>query len=644
MAQSRQLAAIMFTDIVGYTALMGANERNAFNLLQKNREIQKPIIEKYRGQLVKELGDGMLASFPSVSEAVCAAIDIQEKSAEEKAFQLRIGIHLGEVVFENNDVFGDGVNIASRIQAMAEPGKIYVSEPVYHNLFNKSDVMSTFVKQETLKNVREPVRIYSVTHGTNTLTPTQAQPLPPAEEKSIAILPFVNMSNDPEQEYFSDGIAEEILNSLSRISELRVAGRTSSFQFKGKNMDLREIGQKLGVNAVLEGSVRKLGKRVRITAQLVDLRTGFHIWSERYDRDMEDIFAIQEDIATVITEKLKLTYLERDREIIKKQCTRDPEAFQNYMKGRFLWNKRTDESMATSVRYFQKAIEIDGDYALAWAGLADSFNLLGEHSKEARKDFSPKSKAAALRALELDHELAEAHISLASLLMLDERDWENSGKEFRLGIKLKPDYATGHHWYTEWLLAMGKLDEALQSISTAIELDPVTFAMIKDKGFVLYYQRKYKEAIDLANTALDLDPKLSSAYRLVSLSWLELDQVEKALLANDQWDELTGYHYKASLGRALIHARSGNQGEAKKIIDSYDYVARTRGEDFRGLGLVYLALGDYDHAMESFIRSIDDHELSMSSVQVDPKLDSLRSDPRFNLLVQKMGLSREPTA
>ena len=641
MPQSRQLAAIMFTDIVGYTALMGANEKNAFNLLQKNREIQKPIIEKYRGQLVKELGDGMLASFPSVSEAVSAAMDIQEKSGQEKAFQLRIGIHLGEVVFENNDVFGDGVNIASRIQALAEPGKIYVSEPVHDNLFNKNDITTTFISQETLKNVREPVRIYSVAHGSNALIPAPTLALQPVDEKSIAILPFVNMSNDPEQEYFSDGIAEEILNSLARIKELRVAGRSSSFQFKGKNIDLREIGRKLGVNTVLEGSVRKLGKRLRITAQLVDLRTGFHIWSERYDRDMEDIFAIQEDIATVITEKLKLTFLERDKSIIEQKCTRDPEAFQNYMKGRFLWNKRTDESMAISVRYFQKAIEIDPNYALAWAGLADSYNLLGENSKEARKGFSPKSKAAALRALELDKDLAEAHISLASLLMLDDRDWENSGKEFQLGIELKPDYPTGHQWYTEWLLATANLDEALRSISTAIELDPVTFAMIKDKGFVYYYQRKYNDALALADNALDLDPGLSSAYRLVSLSWLELGEINKAMKANDHWGELTGYQYKASLGRALIHARAGNLSEAKKILDAYDEPKRIKGEDYRGLGLVYLTLGDHDKAIEALIRSINDHELSMSSLQVDPKLDSLRPDPRFNQLIKKMGFKKE---
>ncbi|MFI5153811.1 MAG: adenylate/guanylate cyclase domain-containing protein [Chitinophagales bacterium] len=639
MAQSRQLAAIMFTDIVGYTALMGANEKRAFSLLQKNRDIQKPVIEKYRGQLVKELGDGMLASFSSVSDAVCAAIEIQEKSAEEKAFQLRIGIHLGEVVFENNDVFGDGVNIASRIQALAEPGTIYVSESVHHNLFNKSDISSTFVKQEMLKNVREPVKIYRVSDSEDPLLPDQPQnqALVKSPEKSIAVLPFMNLSNDPDQEYFSDGMAEEILNSLSRIKELKVAGRTSSFQFKGKNIDLREVGRKLGVNAVLEGSVRKFGNRFRITVQLIDLNTGYHLWSERYDRNMEDIFAIQEDIAVAVTEKLKLTLMENDRQEIVKKCTVDPEAYQFYLQGKYLWNKRTGESMATSVRYFQKAIEIDPEYALAWAGLADSYNLLGEHSNEARRGFYPKSKAAVLKALELDSGLAEAHVSLASLLMLDGRDWINAGREFRLGIGMKPDYAQGHHWYTEWLLGMGQVDEAVLSISRAIELDPVNIAMIRDKGFALYYQRKYHAAIEMANSALELDSKLSGIYRLMSLAWLGLGMFDRALEMNDNWGKQVGYHFKSTNAQAYILACSGKMEEARKIIESYDNAEVENGEDFRGLALIHLVLGDFDRTFASLERAITDHELAMQTIQVDPKLDPIRSDPRYKHLLTLMG-------
>lgn len=639
MTQSRQLAAIMFTDIVGYTALMGASEKRAFDLLQKNRDLQKPIIEHWRGKLIKELGDGMLASFNSVSDSVYAAMDIQEKLHAENVFQLRIGIHLGEVVFENNDVFGDGVNIASRIQATAEPGTIYVSETVHDNLYNKSGISSVFVKQENLKNVREPVRMYEVydPEKHQTLHRNESSQSINGSEKSIAILPFVNMSNDPDQEYFSDGMAEEILNALARIKELKVAGRTSSFQFKGKNIDLREVGKKLGVANVLEGSVRKYGNHLRITAQLVDIKNGFHLWSERYDRDVEDILTIQEEIALAITDKLKLTLLDEDLEVITKCCAHDPEAFQFYLQARFLWNKRTDEGMATSVRYFQKAIEKDPEYAIAWAGLADSYNLLAEHSKEARKELYAKSNAAAQKALEIDSDVAEAHISLASLLMLEKHDWVNAGKEFRLGIQLKPDYVTGHHWYSEWLLGMGYLEEALKSISKAIELDPVTFTMVKDKGVIYYYLRQYEQAIALANTALELDPKNSGSYRLISLAFMALGKFDQALAANKTWDEMTGFHFKSTVAKALILASSGEKDQAREIVESYDEDARAKGEDFRGLALVYLALDDQDKAFQLLEKSIDEGELSMSSLQVDPKLDPLRTDPRYQELVKKMG-------
>ena len=296
----------MFTDIVGYTAIMGKNEQMAFDLLNKNRQLQKPIIEQFRGKWIKELGDGVMASFSTVTDAVSAAIKIQEACKQSKEFLLRIGIHIGEVIFEDNDVFGDGVNIASRIQAIAGPGEIYISEAVYNNVFNKKDIATQFVKEEILKNVREPVKIYRVITGPDQQGLSSSLPAYCAEKKSIAVLPFVNMSNDPEQEYFSDGMAEEILSSLAHLKDLKVAGRTSSFQYKGKNIDLRVIGEELGVSTVLEGSVRKQGNRLRISAQLINVKDGFHIWSERYDREMQDVFAIQDEIALAITEKLRV--------------------------------------------------------------------------------------------------------------------------------------------------------------------------------------------------------------------------------------------------------------------------------------------------------------------------------------------------
>ncbi|HVG40746.1 MAG TPA: FlgO family outer membrane protein, partial [Chitinophagaceae bacterium] len=289
MAQSRQLAAIMFTDIVGYTALMDENEKNAIDLLRKNRQMQQQLVKEYNGIWIKELGNGILTSFQSVTNAVYCATSIQQASLPTPDLKIRIGIHLGEVVFEKDDVYGDGVNIASRIQALTPVGSIWVSEAVYKNVANKKEFKTKFIREETLKNVKEPITVYEVELNN---TVTEAANVPVAQnghpkkrsQKSIAVLPFVNMSTDPEQEYFSDGMSEEIINSLVHLQDLKVAGRMSSFQFKGVKTNLQEIGEKLGVSNVLEGSVRKQGNRLRVTVQLINMEDGFHLWSEKYDR------------------------------------------------------------------------------------------------------------------------------------------------------------------------------------------------------------------------------------------------------------------------------------------------------------------------------------------------------------------------
>ncbi|MEO6218844.1 MAG: adenylate/guanylate cyclase domain-containing protein, partial [Ginsengibacter sp.] len=432
MSQSRQLAAIMFTDIVGYTSLMGDDERVAFDLLNKNRLLQKPLIEQYEGKWIKELGDGVLATFFTVTDAVNCACSIIKGCKAINGLRLRIGIHHAEVVFENNDVFGDGVNIASRLQSLAVPGGIYISESVRNNVANRKEITTVFIKEETLKHVREPIRIYEVI--IDDAIPLE-RPIKSAEtetkkvmsQKSIAVLPFINMSNDTEQEYFSDGMAEEILNSLSHLKDLKVAGRTSSFQFKGKNIDLREVGEKLGVGAVLEGSVRKQGNKLRITAQLINVQDGFHLWSEKYDRNMDDIFAIQDEIALAITENLKVILLEKEKEIITKSYTQNPEAYEFYLKGRFFLNKRF---LFQSLEQFKKAVEIDPDFAKAYGGLADAYVILGFYNFLPAKEAMPKAKRAADTALRLDNSLCEPYCSLGMYYASFEWNWDEAKNNF----------------------------------------------------------------------------------------------------------------------------------------------------------------------------------------------------------------------
>src|ERR1019366_350753 len=412
MSQSRQLAAIMFTDIVGYTALMGDDEQKAFTILNKNRALQKPIIEQYNGRWIKELGDGVIASFNTVADAVYAAIKIQETCNASKEFQLRIGIHLGDVLFENEDVFGDGVNIASRIQTAAKPGTIYVSESVHNNVSNKKDIQTKFIKEETLKNVKEPVRIYEIVMMNDSIAPTESK-MKIISQNSIAVLPFTNMSSDPEQEFFSDGISEEIINMLAQVPGLKVAGRTSSFSFKGKNQDLRLIGEQLNVNHILEGSVRKSGNKLRITAQLIKVADGYHLYSEKFDRELEDIFDIQDEIALAILNAIKIKLLDAEKKDVLKRYTDNPEAYQHYLRGRFHVNQYSGaDAFKKAIVYYETAIKIEPGYAPAYAGMGWCWLELWFFQFLSREQSLPQMIQSVQCAMELDDEIAESQISL----------------------------------------------------------------------------------------------------------------------------------------------------------------------------------------------------------------------------------------
>ena len=351
MALSRQLSAIMFTDIEGYSAIMQQNEQKAIMIKDRHRLILEKEHKNFNGNIIQYYGDGTLSIFTSAVQAVKCALAMQQSFCQWPAIPVRMGLHIGDIINNDGNVFGDGVNLASRIESMGVTGSVLISDKINDELRNHPEIRTLSMGRYQLKNIEREVEIFALNHEglvipiPNSLKgKTEEKKAAPMHasipKKSVAVLPFVNMSNDPEQEYFSDGMAEEILNSLSHLNDLKVAGRTSSFQFKGKNIDLRELGQKLGVHTVLEGSVRKQHNRLRVTVQLVNVDDGFHLWSERYDREMDDIFAIQDEIALSVTEKLKITLLETERAIITNTPTESKEAYDFYLKGRFYWNRR----------------------------------------------------------------------------------------------------------------------------------------------------------------------------------------------------------------------------------------------------------------------------------------------------------------
>jgi class 3 adenylate cyclase/TolB-like protein len=449
MLPSRQLAAIMFTDIVGYTALMGEDEQKAFDLLRKNRQLQKPIIEKFNGTWIKEIGDGVLASFHTCTDAVICAGEIQKACNDIDDLKLRIGIHLGEVVFEDNDVFGDGVNIASRLQALAPIGGIWISEAVYKNVSNQKEIRTRFVQEKVLKNVKEPVRIYEVMTDTTPKPSKQSlsriQVSLPRKHfngkrltiiisiilllaaialsywffidrstkriESIAVLPFVNESGNTDVEYLSDGMTETLISSLSQLPDLNVKPRSSVFRYKGKETDATTIGKELHVQAVLNGTVVPRGQDLALHVELVDAHKESVLWSADYKQPMGSLVSLQSEITRDVVQRLKTKLSGTDEQKLAKNYSANSEAYQLYLKGRFYWNKRITRDNEKAIEYFQQAISLDSNYALAYAGLADAYT--------APLNRTPPERIAeihelAMKAVSLDDNLAEAHTALAS--------------------------------------------------------------------------------------------------------------------------------------------------------------------------------------------------------------------------------------
>ena len=645
MSQTRQLAAIMFTDIVGYTALMGSDEKKAFELLRKNRELQKPIIEQCHGRWIKELGDGVLASFLTVTDAALCAGVIHQACKEIDVLQLRIGIHLGEVIFENNDVFGDGVNIASRLQALAPIGGTWVSESVHLNLVNKNDISTKFIKEEKLKNVKEPVKIYEMFINSlpDLFKPTSNGNSKKTPVKSIAVLPFVNMSNDQEQEFFSDGMSEEILNSLSHLKDLKVAGRTSSFQFKGKNIDLREVGNKLGVTNVLEGSVRKHGNRLRITAKLINVEDGFDLWSERYDRDIDDIFAIQDEIALAITEKLKLTLLENDRELLTKSHTQNTKAHSLYLKGRFEWNKRTKEGFLKSIDYYNQAIQEDPMYSLAFAGMADSFTLLcGYHILSPGASIS-KAKKAAEKAMALNDKLADAYEATGHIEFLSGFDWKKAEKNYKKAIELNPGFETARQRFALILTLLGRFDEAFEEIMTAQELDPLSRIINTDVALIHLLMGNVDKSINKCREVLELYPDFYVALFVQGLAFEHIGKTDFAISNFRKGAKASDNNPIAlsALGHALaIH---GDTSGSLQILQELESLSQKQYVSPYCHAVIYAGFDKAEEVFHFLNKAIDEMSSWMIHLHfsTDPRFKEFKKDIRFAELLRKIQIAKE---
>ncbi|HEX5113476.1 MAG TPA: tetratricopeptide repeat protein [Saprospiraceae bacterium] len=640
MPSIRQLAAIMFADIVGYTATMQQDEALALEQLEKVRKSIEKYTKLHHGRILEFRGDGVLCSFLSTQESVRAALAIQLEMRKEPAVPVRIAIHVGDVIMEGDAIYGDGVNIASRLESLAVAGSIFISGRVYDDIKNQKDLPAVPLGQFQLKNVQEQFALYALSNP-GLVVPSDPDPDGKGMKVGpccILVLPFVNLTRDPEQEYFSDGLTEELIFNLSRLKELRVISRTTSMKYKNTVKDVPEIQKETGAAYLVEGSIRKQGNKLRITAQFIDAFHDLHLWAENFTGTLDDVFDIQDKVASKITEALRMTLTADEKTTLQKRYTGNIEAFQLYLQGRYFWSKRNETAFHTAIRFFEKAIEKDPNYALAYAGLADCYNLLGEYTNYSRKDLYPKAKAAVKKAIELDNQLAEAHISLASILMLNEWDWEGAEREFRIGIELDPNYATAYHWYSELLLFTGRPEQGIQTIELASQLDPVSMAILKDLGISYYYARQYEKALEKAMATTVLDPDFITVHRLLSLCYHAMGEYDLALAENEKWGKMTHSAVKTLLAKAMILASAGKKEEAKAVMNEMQADHMLGQNDNRSVALIYVALGEFDTAFEWLNKALDAREESLCSLKVDPKLDAVRNDPRFNEIVRKIGL------
>ena len=611
----RRLAAILAADVVGYSRLMGANESGTLAALDTLRaEFINPKLSEHQGRTVKLTGDGMLVEFPSVVNAVACATELQRgmrqrnaKAAQDRRIEFRIGVNVGDVIVQEDDLFGDGVNVASRLVGIAPVGGIAVSQAVRDHIGKRLDVTFEDMGERRLKNIEQPVRVYSISLDHSLAREMDdAASVSHVEKPSIAVLPFINMSGDPEQEYFSDGITEDIITDLSKVSGLSVVARNTVFTYKGKPVKVPEVARELGVEFVVEGSVRKAGSRVRVTGQLINGKDDRHVWADRYDRDLTDIFAIQDEITHAIVEQLKVKLLPQEKKSIAQAPTDNVEAYTYYLRGRQFMQRHSKSNYQLARRMFAKAVELDPLYARAYAGIADcdSFLFLHYHL-EASVD---SILATSAKALSLDDKLAEAHASRGLAFSLDRR-YDEATSEFEKAIALDPNSFEAHYFYGRACVTQGKFERAATVFERAAENKPDDYQSV---CLLVFVYRSLGRELDSENAARR-----------------GVERAERALISHPE-DARAAYLGANALAVLGEKDRAREWAARALAIDPDDVLIQYN------VACVYSLLGDINQAFDLLERLLPNagHELRRGWIKHDSDLDPLRSHPRYQKILE----------
>ncbi len=628
----------MFTDMVGSTAAAQANEAQSLRLREEQERLVRPLFAAHRGREIKSLGDGFLAEFDSALHAVQCGIDIQQHLHERNAqpgvvpLLLRIGIHLGDVEQREDDIFGDAVNIASRIEPLSAPGGVCITGEVYSQVRNKLPNPVEKLPPTPLKGVRVPIEAYRISLPWTARSGTARHDGPPR----VAILPFTNMSPDPSDLYFADGLTEELITVLSQVRDLRVIARTSVMQYKGTTKSISEIGTELGVASVLEGSVRRAGNRLRITAQLIEVESQEHLWAKSYDRDLDDVFVVQSEIAQQVAEALKVQLRPAETARLGASAAVLPESFVAYLKGRVLlqsvWSRQV---YLDAKEQFELAIRLDPENGRAHAGLADAILYLYWNDQvRSRVARDPALIEHAYRALEIDPGSAEAHCALGGIHW-DDWNWAAAEKEFQLAIALNPSYAFAHYHYGHLLMDEGRGVEALPELELASQLDPTSVMFAAWNVFLRLLLRRLDEVAPRLERLKQVD-KVGEEY-FDNLGWYHYSrgEFEAALQAAQRSTEIT--HRPVHALYMWVYAATGRRDEAWEAFREMEALPERYSRD--NLAFQRAHLGDLDGCFKLLEVAVSEHQLGLQFLRNEASVAPMRADPRFAQILKRMNFA-----
>ncbi|MFI5155748.1 MAG: TPR end-of-group domain-containing protein [Chitinophagales bacterium] len=680
MSQQRQLAAILLTDIEGYTALMQENEHRAVELMNHYDEALNRLIFQFHGKLLNNYGDGSLCTFASVANAMDFAIELQKDLRKDPVVPLRIGLHIGEVFIEGDKALGDGVNLASRVQSLGQANTILFSKEIYDKVKNRPELKAVPLGTFHFKNVQDPIEVFALAN--DGLTVPQRSKMEgklkkqpgqmkkriltaslmalvaiaaflywdlkmrrkfTGNDKSIAVLPFENMSNDANNVYFSDGMTDEIITKLYKIPALRVISRSASFAYRGSKASLATIGDQLNVATILSGAVQKLGNRLRIFIHLADANTGDEIWAKQFDGDTSDLFNLQSEVAELIAGHLDTKLTDSAREAVAKRPTNDLEAYDQYQQGRFYWYRRNPGDLLLAINFFNTAIRLDPHYAKAYSGLADCYSLFGYLSTMKPSEAFLRAEKYADTALQLDSTLAEPHVSKGYVQFYYYWKWADAEKEFIEAIKLNPQYDWSFDAYAYLLTATERFAEAQDKIKRARELAPHSPVFATDMAFSLYYDKKYTEAYSALNIALGYSDKLALTHIWLARVYQAQKKYPEAIAENLRTLNFIPEWAPGLAGAGYIYGITGQKAKADSVLNHMTSLSSTRYMTPYAFALMYTSLGNKDKAFEYLDKALEDRANWLVWLKLDPRWDPIRSDKRYEPLVTKIGLPKTAT-